>query len=195
MPSTSRASVDGFLALKRLAVAGVSSKPADFSRAVFRKFVECGYDAIPVNPNVHGGRRPPLLRETQRHLARARRGAGHDGAGGLRTDCPRMRGPRNPQRLAAPRRGTGSGQHRRREDLQGWRYRRGGRRVSLDVPAGRRVSAQLPRVDQEADGRLPALIIPSVQYRATASCGTGCCAPAPAIPPCGRHCPWFPRAS
>lgn len=52
MPSTSRASVDGFLALKRLAVAGVSSKPADFSRAVFRKFVECGYDAIPVNPNV-----------------------------------------------------------------------------------------------------------------------------------------------
>ena len=52
MPATSRASVDSFLALKRIAVIGVSRKDADFSRDIFRKFVECGYDAIPVNPQV-----------------------------------------------------------------------------------------------------------------------------------------------
>jgi uncharacterized protein len=52
MPVTSRASVDGFLALKRIAIVGVSGKDADFSREIFRKFVESGYDVIPVNPKL-----------------------------------------------------------------------------------------------------------------------------------------------
>ncbi len=42
-----------FLGQKRFAVVGVSRQPADFSRALFREFVERGYDAVPVNPEAH----------------------------------------------------------------------------------------------------------------------------------------------
>jgi predicted CoA-binding protein len=45
----SKRSIDSFLSCRRIAVVGVSRNPKDFSRAVFRAFVERGYDAVPVN--------------------------------------------------------------------------------------------------------------------------------------------------
>jgi predicted CoA-binding protein len=47
---SSKQAIDSFLSCRRLAVVGVSRDPKDFSRAVFRAFVERGYDAVPVNP-------------------------------------------------------------------------------------------------------------------------------------------------
>lgn len=47
---TTTAQIDAFLACKRIGFAGVSSNPADFSRAVFREFVSRGYDVIPIHP-------------------------------------------------------------------------------------------------------------------------------------------------
>jgi uncharacterized protein len=41
-----------FLATKRLAIAGVSRSPNDFSRLLFREFLRRGYDAVPVHPGV-----------------------------------------------------------------------------------------------------------------------------------------------
>jgi predicted CoA-binding protein len=46
----SKHAIDTFLSCRRLAVVGVSRDPRDFSRSVFRAFVERGYDAVPVNP-------------------------------------------------------------------------------------------------------------------------------------------------
>ncbi len=43
--------VERFLDSKRIAFVGVSSKPDDFSRAVFRRFVSSGYEVIPVRPD------------------------------------------------------------------------------------------------------------------------------------------------
>jgi predicted CoA-binding protein len=45
----SKKTIDSFLSCRRIAVVGVSRDPKDFSRAVFRAFVERGYDAVPVN--------------------------------------------------------------------------------------------------------------------------------------------------
>jgi len=42
--------IRAFLGLKRLAVAGVSRDPKDFSRLLFREFLQRGYDAVPVHP-------------------------------------------------------------------------------------------------------------------------------------------------
>ena len=39
-----------FLAAKHIAIAGVSRKPNDFSRVLFREFLRRGYDAVPVHP-------------------------------------------------------------------------------------------------------------------------------------------------
>jgi predicted CoA-binding protein len=61
----SKQAVDSFLSSRRIAVLGVSRDPKDFSRAVFRAFVERGYDAVPVNP--HGGEAEG--RESARALA------------------------------------------------------------------------------------------------------------------------------
>jgi predicted CoA-binding protein len=41
-----------FLGQKRLAFVGVSSRPQEFSRTLFREFRARGYDAIPVHPEV-----------------------------------------------------------------------------------------------------------------------------------------------
>jgi predicted CoA-binding protein len=46
----SKQAIDSFLSCRRIAVVGVSRDPKDFSRSVFRAFVERGYDAVPVNP-------------------------------------------------------------------------------------------------------------------------------------------------
>ena len=42
--------IEDFLGQKRLAIVGVSHKPQDFSRALFREFQKRGYDVVPVNP-------------------------------------------------------------------------------------------------------------------------------------------------
>ena len=44
--------VEDFLALKRVAVVGVSRNPKDFTRAMWDEFRQRRYEAIPVNPNV-----------------------------------------------------------------------------------------------------------------------------------------------
>jgi hypothetical protein len=43
-------SIQDFLGQHRIAVAGVSQNPHDFSRMLFRAFVQRGYDVVPVNP-------------------------------------------------------------------------------------------------------------------------------------------------
>ncbi len=50
--ATNRRTIDDFLALKRIAVIGVSRNPRDFTRMLFREFRKRGYDAVPVNPAV-----------------------------------------------------------------------------------------------------------------------------------------------
>jgi len=47
----SKQAIDSFLSCRRIAVLGVSRDPRDFSRSLFRAFVERGYDAVPVIPN------------------------------------------------------------------------------------------------------------------------------------------------
>jgi predicted CoA-binding protein len=42
--------IEEFLGQHRLAVAGVSQNPKDFSRTMFHEFLQRGYDAVPVNP-------------------------------------------------------------------------------------------------------------------------------------------------
>jgi len=42
--------IRSFLALRRLAVVGVSRQANDFSRALFRELRQRGYDLVPVNP-------------------------------------------------------------------------------------------------------------------------------------------------
>ena len=50
MPEATRAAIDDFLLRKRIAIAGVSRRPQDFSRMLMREFVVRGYDIVPVNP-------------------------------------------------------------------------------------------------------------------------------------------------
>jgi len=50
--ATSRRNIDDFLALKRIAVVGVSRNAKDFTRMLFREFRKRGYDVVPVNPAV-----------------------------------------------------------------------------------------------------------------------------------------------
>ncbi len=47
---TTRSDIAAFLALKRIAVVGVSRKPASYSRMVFRELRSRGYDVVPVHP-------------------------------------------------------------------------------------------------------------------------------------------------
>jgi uncharacterized protein len=62
---TLRAQIDVFLGRKRLAIAGVSRNPKDFTRAVFREFVRRGYDAVPVNPNAEEVEGQPCFARVQ----------------------------------------------------------------------------------------------------------------------------------
>jgi uncharacterized protein len=48
---TTRQQVDDFLALKRLAVVGVSRDPKHFSHVLWQELRQRRYEAIPVNPN------------------------------------------------------------------------------------------------------------------------------------------------
>ncbi len=49
---TTVADVREFLALRRIALVGVSRQPKDFSRMLFREMCKRGYDMVPVNPTV-----------------------------------------------------------------------------------------------------------------------------------------------
>jgi predicted CoA-binding protein len=49
MPLSSRADIDAFLALKRIAVVGVSRSERSYSRMVYQALVERGYDVAAVN--------------------------------------------------------------------------------------------------------------------------------------------------
>ncbi|MEW6368214.1 MAG: CoA-binding protein [Acidobacteriota bacterium] len=46
----SRGDIEDFWAQKRIAIAGVSRDPGDFTRRVYAALVERGYDVVPVNP-------------------------------------------------------------------------------------------------------------------------------------------------
>ncbi|HZS97229.1 MAG TPA: CoA-binding protein [Terriglobales bacterium] len=46
---TTTRDVENFLALKRIAMVGVSRNPKDFSRHLFREMCSRGYDMVPVN--------------------------------------------------------------------------------------------------------------------------------------------------
>ncbi len=48
---TSRAAIDNFLRLRRIAVVGVSRNEKDFSRMLWAEFRKRGYDLVPVNRN------------------------------------------------------------------------------------------------------------------------------------------------
>jgi predicted CoA-binding protein len=49
---TTKQQVDDFLALKRVAVVGVSHNPKDFSYALWQELRQRRYEAVPVNPSV-----------------------------------------------------------------------------------------------------------------------------------------------
>jgi hypothetical protein len=49
---TVRNAIDEFLSCRRIALVGLSSQPADFSRAVFHELVARGFDVVPVNPKL-----------------------------------------------------------------------------------------------------------------------------------------------
>jgi len=43
--------IEDFLAQKRIAMAGISRDPANFSLKLFEELCRRGYDVVPVNPN------------------------------------------------------------------------------------------------------------------------------------------------
>jgi predicted CoA-binding protein len=51
MRHTDRAIIDDFLAQRRLAVIGVSQQKNDFTRMLYREFLQREYDAVPVHPS------------------------------------------------------------------------------------------------------------------------------------------------
>jgi predicted CoA-binding protein len=60
----SRQDIEGFLAQKVLAVAGVSRNPQSFSANTFKELAKKGYKVFPVNPNaetIHGEKCYPSL--------------------------------------------------------------------------------------------------------------------------------------
>jgi uncharacterized protein len=48
--ATTLGQIDGFLALKRIAVVGVSRNPKEISNTLWQEFRQRRYDAVPVNP-------------------------------------------------------------------------------------------------------------------------------------------------
>ena len=50
--TTTRAEIEEFLALPRLAIVGVSRDEKEFGGALFRDLLQRGYQVVPVNPHV-----------------------------------------------------------------------------------------------------------------------------------------------
>jgi len=66
MANADRASIDAFLQGHRIALAGLSTNPEDFSRAVDKELVAHGYEVIPVHPGVTEiGGRPAYARVSE----------------------------------------------------------------------------------------------------------------------------------
>jgi uncharacterized protein len=61
----SKRSIESFLSCRRIAVVGVSREARDFSRSVFRAFVERGYDAVPSTRTAGRRRAGPFARRLQ----------------------------------------------------------------------------------------------------------------------------------
>ena len=79
----SKQAIDSFLSCRRIAVVGVSRDPKDFSRAVFRAFVERGYDAVPGRTRAAARWRAAARRGRVGEVAApARGGLPHDAARG-----------------------------------------------------------------------------------------------------------------
>jgi predicted CoA-binding protein len=57
--------IQDFLGQKRFAIVGVSHRPGDFSRALFREFRARGYDVVPVNPAARELDGQPCFRRLQ----------------------------------------------------------------------------------------------------------------------------------
>ena len=57
--TTTLRQIDDFLALKRIAVVGVSHEPKDFSRLLFRELKQRGYDLVPVHPRAAASLKKP----------------------------------------------------------------------------------------------------------------------------------------
>ena len=72
---TTKQQVDDFLALKRIAVVGVSRDPKGFGTVLWQEFRQRRYEAIPVNPAVTRDRRAAVLREGSRTSSRGVEGA------------------------------------------------------------------------------------------------------------------------
>jgi predicted CoA-binding protein len=53
MATTTKRQIDDFLALKRLAVVGVSRDPKHFSYTIWQELRQRRYQAVPVNPNTN----------------------------------------------------------------------------------------------------------------------------------------------
>jgi predicted CoA-binding protein len=66
--ATSLRQIDAFLALKRIAVVGVSREPREFSTVLWQELLQRRYEAIPVNPaaqQIDGHRCYASVREIQ----------------------------------------------------------------------------------------------------------------------------------
>src|SRR4051794_4706875 len=67
-------SIASFLAERRIALIGVSRKPQHFSRALFREFLQRGYDIVPVNQavaDIEGRRCFASVRDIDPHVRAA----------------------------------------------------------------------------------------------------------------------------
>jgi len=51
IPTPSLDAIEDFLAQKRIAIAGISRNPKDFSASLFQELCQRGYEVVPVNPN------------------------------------------------------------------------------------------------------------------------------------------------
>ena len=101
--ATTIGQIDGFLALKRIAVVGVSRNPKEISYTLWQELRQRRYDAVPVNPaatEIDGKR---CLRERPRHRSAGRGRADHDHGRGGRAGRRGVRRGRHRPRLAVRR--------------------------------------------------------------------------------------------
>jgi len=101
--------VDDFLALKRIAVVGVSRDPKGFPAPCSgRNFRQRRYEAIPSNPVATEIDGQPCFARVQDITPPVRRRADHDHKGRDRPDCPRLRRGRRQARLDVRRDARGT---------------------------------------------------------------------------------------
>ena len=99
----SLAEIQEFLGAKRIAIAGVSRNPQDFTRMLFREFRDRGYDVVPVNPNLAEVDGIPCVVAHCRYRPAGRSRAAPDQAGHERRSRSRLRTGGHPPYLDVPR--------------------------------------------------------------------------------------------